>query len=470
MNGAPSSAIEFRASVPVWHAVDVLVVGGGPAGIAAAIAAARSGARTGLAERYGFLGGTATAGLVGPFMGVFEGNAERVQLIRGLFDEIVRRMEDLGGAIHPSKVIRGEGHSGFRLSGHNGVTPFEPETLKLVAAEMCLEAGVRLSLHSRFIAPILEGDRIGGVILATKAGLQAIRASVVVDCSGDGDVAMAAGVPMVKGRESDGLGQGVTLFFRVKNVDTERVERYAKEHPQDGVAGKPFGSLVAEAKAAGDFTLPRDRINFYRTPDPGVWGVNASRIVRIDPTSADELTRAEIEGRRQVVELLRFLRKYVPGCEQAQLAVTATQIGVRESRRIVGEHTLTLEDLQAGRHFADAVVFYNYPVDIHSPTDGTGGILNEIPIAPVYQIPYRSLVPLRVEQLLVAGRCLSATHEAAAAARVMPACFAMGQAAGTAAALALAAGTTVRRLDPESLRRRLREQGAYLGEGTAATA
>ncbi len=464
MSTSGQNTIELRATVPVTDETDVLVVGGGPAGIAAAIAAARNGARTLLVERYGFLGGTATAGLVGPFMGVLEGEGERVQLIRGIFDEIVRRMEALGGAIHPSKVIRGEGHSGFRFPGHNGVTPFDPDTLKLIAAEMCLEAGVRLAFHVRFIWPLLEGSRIAGIVAATKGGLQAFRATVVVDCSGDGDVATVAGVPMVKGRGPDGLGQGATLFFRVKNVDDERVERYARENPHDGVAGKPFGSLVAKAKAAGDFTLPRDRINFYRTPEPGVWGVNASRILRIDGTSVEDLTRAEIQGRRQVVELLAFLRKYVPGCERAMLAMTAAQIGIRESRRIVGEHVLCLEDLQVGRSFPDTVVFYNYPVDIHSPTDGTGGILSEIPIAPVYQIPYRSLVPQRIEQLLVAGRCLSATHEAAAAVRVMPACFAMGQAAGTAAALALKADTTVRRVDISALRQHLRAQGAYLGE------
>jgi glycine/D-amino acid oxidase-like deaminating enzyme len=464
MSHSGPATIELRAMVPVSWETDVLVVGGGPTGIPAAIAAARNGARTLLVERYGFLGGTATAGLVGPFMGCCEGEPERVQLIRGIFDEIVRRMEARGGAIHPTKVVRGEGHSGFRMPGHNGVTPFEPEVLKAVAAAMCLEAGVTLHLHSRFVHPLLQDGRMTGVVVATKSGLQAIKAAAVLDCTGDADIAFAAGVPTVKGRQADGLGQGATLFFRVKNVDTARVEQYAREHPDDGVGGRPFSSLVAKAKAAGDFDLPRDRINFYRALEPGVWGVNASRVLAIDPTRVEDLTRAELEGRRQVDALIFFLRKYVPGCEQATLAVTATQIGIRESRRIVGEHVLTLEDLQAGRRFPDTIVVYNYPVDIHSPTDGTGGILNEVRIAPVYEIPYRCLVPLQVEQLLVAGRCLSATHEAAAAVRVMPACFAMGQAAGTAAALALEAGTTVRRVDISALRQRLLAQGAYLGE------
>lgn len=252
-------------------------------------------------------------------------------------------------------------------------------------------------------------------------------------------------------------------------VDDERVERYIEEHPYDGVAGKPFGTLVERAKAAGDFDLPRDRINFYRTTEAGLWGVNASRILRVDGTSVEDLTRAEMEGRRQVLALLRFLRKYIPGCENASIATVAPQVGIRESRRIVGEHVLTLEDLQTGREFPDVIALYNYPVDIHSATDGTGGIQGHIPIAPIYQIPYRSLVPLGVEQLPVAGRCLSATHEAAAAVRVMPACFAMGQAAGTAAALSAKGGVPPRHLDVALLQRRLLEQGAYLGPQSALT-
>jgi len=455
--------------VPVVADQEVAVVGGGSAGLAAAIAAARNGARAMLVERYGFLGGTATASLVGPFMGVLTEDHEPVQLIRGLFDEIVRRMEQAGGAIHPSKVALGKGHAGYRLSGHRGVTPFDPEILKVVAAEMCLEAGVRLFLHSQFVRPLQTKGDIEGIVVANKSGLQAIRASVVIDCTGDGDVAAAAGAPMVKCGGADGSGQGATLFFRVKNVDDERVEQYVEEHPDDGVEGKPFGSLVERAKAASDFDLPRDRINFYRTNEAGVWGVNASRILLVDGTCVEDLTRAELEGRRQVLALLRFLRKYVPGCENATIAAVATQIGIRESRRIVGEHVLTLEDLQAGREFPDVIALYNYPVDIHSATDGTGGIQGHIPIAPIYQIPYRSLVPLGVEQLLVAGRCLSATHEAAAAVRVMPACFAMGQAAGTAAALSAKAGVPPRHLDVTLLQRRLLEQGAYLGSQSALT-
>jgi hypothetical protein len=268
---------------------------------------------------------------------------------------------------------------------------------------------------------------------------------------------------MVKGGGPGGYGQGATLFFRVKNVDDERVERYVEGHPQDGVAGKPFGSLVERAKHAGEFDLPRDRLNFYRTNQPGLWAVNGSRVLQVDGTSVEDLTRAELEGGRQVLALLRFLRKYIPGCENAMIAGVAPQIGIRESRRIIGEHVLCLEDLQTGREFPDAIALYNYPVDIHSATDAAGGIQEHISIAPIYQVPYRSLIPLGVEQLLVAGRCLSATHEAAAAVRVMPACFAMGQAAGTAAALSVKAGAPPRHLDVTLLQQRLLEQGAYLG-------
>lgn len=451
-----------EARVPIVASADVLVVGGGTAGFPAALSAARNGARTVLVEKYGFLGGTATAGLVGPFMGVMATtDGGRVQLVRGIFDETIRRMEQLGGATHPEKVRPGTMLSGFKVSGHDGVTPFDPETLKYVAAELCLEVGVDLRLHSQFVQPLLDDGRVVGVVVVGKSGLQAVRASVVVDCTGDGDVAAASGAPMAKGRQSDGLCQPATLFFRIGNVDGQAVERYAFEHPEDIESGRPFASLVQAASS--ELQLPRDRINMYPTPEPSVWRVNAGRILRVDGTDVMDLTRAEIEGRRQARLLLQFFRKYMPGCERAVLVDTATQVGVRESRRIVGEYVITLEDLATGRAFPDVVALSCYPVDIHSPTDSSGGIRGDMPTAPVYQIPYRSLLPLEVEQLLVAGRCLSATHEALAAVRVMPACFAMGQAAGTAAAIAARRGVPPRGVAMASLHAALREQGAYLG-------
>jgi hypothetical protein len=456
--------IAYQRELPVTTHVDVLVVGSGPAGLAAAIASARNGARTLLVERFGFLGGNLTAGLVGPCMTSYSLDGTQ-QLIKGIFEEFVLRMERIGAAIHPSKISAGSEYSGFIVYGHDKVTPFEPEAAKQVALEMCLESGVELLLHTFVADAIVESDTLTGVIIANKSGLQAIRSTITIDCSGDADVAARAGVPFEIGRQEDGLTQPMTLFFRVANVDDERVIEYVKAHPEDY---RPFASLVQKAREQGEFPIPRRGIGLYKTLKPGVWRINTTRIQRLDGTRAEDLTRAEIEGRRQVQALLQFFRKWLPGFESCELLDTAVTIGVRETRRIVGEYTLTLDDLASGREFDDVIALAGYPVDIHSPTGDGGGASGEWQTANVYQIPYRSLIPIKIEQLLVAGRCISATHEALGAIRVMPPAFAMGQAAGTAAALALEYGVSPRRVPVPKLQRVLINQGAYLGERVKA--
>jgi hypothetical protein len=454
--------VEYSQRVPVVRECDVLVVGGGPAGLGAAIGAAKSGARTLLVERYGFLGGNATASLVGPFMTSYSADG-KVQLIRGVFDELVRRMETLGGAIHPSKVPAAISKSAYMKHGHIGVTPFDPEAMKLVSAELCLEYGVELMLHTSFIDPLLDGQALAGAIVHNKAGLQALRASSTIDCSADADVAARSGVPFKQGRESDGLVQPMTMFFRVGNVDRQQVDAYFQEHPEEIEQRMAFSSCIKRAQAAGDYTIPRERLSLYESPQEGVWRVNVSRILGVDGTKVEDLTKAEIEGRRQVMEILAFLRKYVPGFQHCTLIDTAAQVGVRETRRIEGEYTLTLDDLISGRDFEDTIAYCAYPVDIHDPTGAGGGISNQGETANAYQIPYRCLVPRAVEQLLVAGRCVSATHEALGAIRVMPPSFAMGEAAGTAAALAIQEVVPPRRVPVGWLQQTLVEHGAYLG-------
>ncbi len=455
-------SVNYTRNVPVVKQADVLVIGGGPAGIAAAIAASRSGARTVLVERYGFLGGTATAALVGPFMTAYSAGGE-TQLIFGIFDELVRRMERISGALHPSRIDAGSPYSSYIVFGHHHVTPFHPEALKLVGAEMCLEAGVDLLLHSWFLDPLLDGQTVAGAIVANKSGLQALRATVSVDCTGDADLAFRAGAPTVKGRESDGKMQPMTMFMRIGNVDREKVEAYRRAHPDDP---RLFQSIVTAARDRGEFPIPRLSIGAYQEADGWTWRINTSRLLGLDGTDAADLTRAEVEGRRQTAFLVDFFRTHLPGFEACVLLETGAQIGVRETRRIVGEHVLSLEDLAAGRLFDDTVALAGYPVDIHQ-VDGVGASMAKpggtYPVAGTYAIPYRSLLPREVEGLLAAGRCLSATHEAAGAVRVMPPCFAMGQAAGTAAALAVKGGVSVRRLDIRTLQQSLIDQGVHLG-------
>lgn len=460
------ASFKYERNIAVAAETEVLVVGSGPAGLAAAIASARNGARTLLVERYGFLGGNLTAGLVGPCMTSYSLDGQ-TQLVKGVFEELVLRLEQLGAAVHPSKIPAGSEYAGFIVYGHDKVTPFNPEAVKQVALEMCLEAGVELLLHTFVVDALVEENRLTGVVVANKSGLQALRSTITVDCSGDGDVAARAGVPFEIGRAEDGLTQPMTLFFRVANVDDERVKEYVRAHPEDY---RPFASLVQQARERGEFPIPRRGIGLYRTLEPGVWRINTTRVQRRNGTDVGDLTQAEIEARKQVEALLRFFRKWLPGFERCELLDTATQIGVRETRRIAGEYTLTLEDLATGREFDDVIALAGYPVDIHSPTGDGGGVSAEWKTANAYQIPFRSLVPQRIEQLLVAGRCISATHEALGAVRVMPPAFAMGQAAGTAAALAVANGIPPRQVSVPELQRILLSQGAYLGERVGRSA
>lgn len=450
----------YQKELPVVAETEVLVVGAGPAGLGAAIASARNGAQTLLVERFGFLGGNLTAGLVGPCMTSFSLDGSE-QLIKGIFEEFVVRMEKMGGALHPSKIPAGSEYCSFIVFGHDKVTPFSPEAAKQVALEMCREAGVELLLHTFVADALVENDAVTGVVIANKSGLGVIRAALTVDCSADADVAARAGVPYHLGRDSDGLTQPMTLFFRVANVDDQKVKDYIAAHPEDF---RPFASLVNQAREAGEFTIPRKGVGVYRTLEPGIWRVNTTRIQRVDGTNAADLTKAEIEGRRQVMELLAFFRKWLPGFENCTLLDTATTIGVRETRRIEGEYTLTVEDLASGHDFPDVIALAGYPVDLHSPTGDDGILGGKYQSANAYQIPYRSLVPAKIDRLLVAGRSISATHEAMAAIRVMPPAMAIGEAAGTAAAIAMEYRVPPREVDVPTLQRALIRQNAYLGK------
>lgn len=454
----------YTREIDVESPTDVLVIGSGPSGLAAAVAAAREGMTVRLVEQYGYLGGNLTGALVGPCMTSFSLDG-KTQLIRGIFDEFVRTMESLGGAVHPSHTVGGSPFAGFMTYGHEAVTPFDPEVAKRVALEMALDAGVELMLHSMMVDSVVENGRVAGAVVAHKGGMSFLPATVTVDASGDGDVAARAGAEFRYGRESDGTVQPMTLFFRVRDVDDEAVAAYQAEHPEERF---PFESLVEKAHRDGAYSLPRRGVQLFKTIEPGVWRVNTTRVTGVDGTDVHDLTRAEVEARRQVLDLLDFFRAELPGMGSSRLLDTAATIGVRETRRIVGTYEITLDDLVQARAFEDVVAVAGYPVDIHSPTSKDGPFDDDIPTtANVYEIPYGALVPAEVDGLLVAGRCISGTHEALAAIRVMPPAFALGQAAGTAAAQAARGGIAPRDVDVRALQERLLEAGAYLGERLA---
>ncbi|MBS6646483.1 MAG: FAD-dependent oxidoreductase [Clostridiaceae bacterium] len=446
---------------------DVFVAGGGPAGVCAAIAAAREGAATVMAEQGGCAGGMATQGLVGPFMTCYDKDGENM-IIRGLFAEIVDRLVKRGGAIHPSQVRKGTAFTSWIRDGHDHVTPFDPEILKMVLDEMLEEAGVEVLYHTTFTEPVMEKKKVTGVILHSKSGFERINANVVIDCTGDGDVAYRAGVPWEMGDEKLNLIQPATLFFRICNVDTGAVEADITKNREnfyrkDGINYRSFHWWVSEARKHGEWSLDRVSVGLYRGVKPDEWCVNTSRIMGIDSTDNRSLSKGEMEGRRQVEEILHMIRTYIPGCGNAKLMSTASSLGIRESRHIRGEYRLTLEDILQGKVPDDRVLVCSNSVDVHGRYGPRSNEYLTIEKGAYYGVPYGCLVPCDVDGLLVAGRCISAESQAAGAVRVMPPVMAMGQAAGMAAAISVKTGKEVRFIDRETLKERLIENQVYLG-------
>ena len=414
----------------------VLVAGGGPAGLAAAVCAARAGAQVLLVERFGFLGGMATAGLVNPFMPYTL--PDGTWLSDGLFREITDRLRAQGGL------------GSFSQQDDDC---FDAEVFKFVADDLCQEAGVRLLLDATVSQPTVRDGLIQQVELVTKSGPLAAQAEVYVDCTGDADLAALAGVPCEVGRAEDALTQPMTLNFRMAGVDLERLP-----------SRREINSLYDQERAAGSIDNPRENVLWFYHPAPGVVHFNTTRVVKRNPVDPFDLSAAELEARRQVRQMVAFLKSHVPGFERAYLQAMAPALGVRESRRIQGEYVLTERDILTARHFPDVVARGNYPVDIHNPA-GAGTVIRHPPEGQAYHIPYRSLLPVAVDNLLVAGRSISATHEAQASLRIMPICVCLGQAAGVAAALAAAQHIPPRLLGYGALRRELDRQGANLAEG-----
>jgi succinate dehydrogenase/fumarate reductase flavoprotein subunit len=426
--------------VPVAYEVDVLVVGGGPAGVGAAFAAARLGAKTLLVEQFNCLGGVATAGGHGHICLYSSwGTSERI--VGGVIWEMAERVTKAGYGVHS-----------------NSATDFEVEGMKLVLEQMAEECRCHLLYHSFFADALVEDGRVTGVIVQNKNGRQAIRARRVVDCTGDGDVAARAGCAYDVGDEETGFCQPMTLMFTIGGVDHEKVKAFRKndymlahvwKKAQDDGFMRPFQSCV---------------MGWWWTPTrPDQYGVNFTHINHADSLKAEDLTRATLEGRKQAYETIAVYRKYVPGMENCYMISTPNTVGIRESRRIRGEYRLVKADLMAQREFPDSVGYGSFFIDIHN-TKGPG--MDAKTHRPEkgfkYQIPYRILVPRGVENLLVAGRCASTDHEALGSLRVMPQCGVMGQAAGAAAVLSLRADVSPRQVDVGALQGALREQGGIV--------
>jgi len=412
---------------PVVAETDVLVAGAGPAGLAAAIGAARTGAKTLLVEKHGFLGGMLTAGSV---LNIRQFNDGKRVIIGGVAGELARRIKNAGGTQH--------------TPAEGSCVRHDPEVTKVAAQEMALEAGVQLLLHTWVAGAVVRDGVTEGLLIENKSGRGALLGRVTVDATGDGDVIWQAGAEFEK---SDGRLQPMTLTFVLGGVEL---------WPQTMTA--ETRSAIKKAVDEGTFPAPRPPALFPMWRRAEVYA-NATRIAG-DCTVASDLTNAEVEGRRQVMGILEWLRRNAEGYRNAYLIATGAQVGLRESRRLAGVYTLTREDVLQGRDFPDGIARGAYGIDIHYPGRGAEMVLLEPGRS--YGIPWRCLVPRRLDGLIAAGRCISATHEALGSTRVMATCMAIGHAAGVGAALSALRRTRARDLAVEDIRHALKVQGAVL--------
>ena len=411
---------------------DLAVIGGGFAGVAAALAAARAGVKVLIVEKSNCLGGAAVNCLVNPFMPYWtEIDGRRVDLSAGIFKEIRDRLE-----------------ANHAMSGKS----FLEEELKYILNEMVAEANIDLLFHAYIFRAEKCNEHIASIMVATKSGEMQIEANYFIDATGDAQLAYLAGCPTVLGRESDHLCQPMTLCFRVGNVDVEKF--YASR--------ERLKIAHAQSLEAGELINPRENILVFKTPIHNLLHFNTTRVVRKNPVSPEEVTEAEVLARKQVYEIYEFMKKHADGLEDSFLMMTAGEIGVRESRMIVGDYVLTEQDCKSCVKFEDAIAACNYDIDIHNP-EGTGTSHYYFPSGEYYTIPYRSLIPTGVSNMLVAGRCISSDHGAQASYRIMPVVCCIGEAAGAAIGLAKRNKASVREINVSELQNSLKNNGAYIG-------
>jgi hypothetical protein len=438
---------EPARKVPLYGEYEVAVLGGGPAGIAAAVAASRAGRRTLLIERYGFLGGMGTAAGVTNFCGLHANvHGELHRVVRGVASDLLSRIDRLGGLNAPHLIL-----------GKIFAQAYDTAAYKIAADDLLAAHKVDILFHALGAGVVMHDDKhINALMVETKAGRQAVRAKIFIDCSGDGDLAAWSGAPYEVG-DNAGSMLYPSMMFRLNGVDPEKA----------GDAWRTIPALMEQAEAAGTHKFPRKAAIVRPQRSQIEWRVNFTQLARKDGTAVnglepDDLTRGEIEGRRQAVKAFEFLRT-VPGFEKSYIVDLPPQLGIRETRRVVGGYMLSGEDVLGCASFEDSIGVNGWPIESHV----AGDVIFKFPPIPqsrgFNELPYRMLVPEGVDNLLMAGRCASMTHDGQSAARVSGACFAMGEAAGSAAALALGGNTNPGDIAVEKLQQALKTQGAFIG-------
>ena len=444
---------------------DVVIAGGGVSGAIAAIASGRSGAKTLVVEQAGYFGGSLTGCGVGPMMTFHAGEQ---QIIKGIMQEVVGVMVEKGYS---------PGHIKDTTQYINYLTPFQSEGLKLVLDELIQQAGCDVLFHTAIGEVVVEGGKICSLTVCNKDGLHRVKGTVFVDATGDGDVAAWSDAPMTKGREGDGAMQPMTMNMKYCNVDTDslkkHMEAHAKEFPRmvnnialmfntSRLSFAGFEKEFRQARERGELEILREEVLAFETNTPGEFIINTTRILGKDGTNAVSLSEAEFLGRKQCRDLDLFLRKYVPGFQNAILEFTGPSIGIRGSRQLRGIYTLTAKDILERKEFSTVIAHSAYPIDIHNPNgEGTNSSFVSEP-GTYYSIPYEVMVSNEISNLLVTGRCISATFEAQAAIRTTPTAGALGHACGAAAALAAKEGGDTRKISVEKLQKQLLKEGAYL--------
>ena len=438
---------EPARNIPLYGEYEVTVLGGGPAGIAAAVAAARAGKRTLLIERYGFLGGMGTAAGVTNFCGLHANvHGEMHRVVQGVASDLLARIDRLGGLNAPHLIL-----------GKIFAQAYDTAAYKIAADDLLAAHKVDILFHALGAGVVMQDEaRIAALMVETKAGRQAVRSDIFIDCSGDGDLAAWAGARFEVG-DNAGSMLYPSMMFRLNGIDPEKAGDVWRAIPQ----------LMEQAEAAGTHRFPR-KAAIVRPQKSGIeWRVNFTQLKRSDGSAInglepDDLTRGEIDGRRQAVEAFAFLRT-VPGFEKSYIVDLPPQLGIRETRRVVGGYMLSGEDVLGCASFEDSIGVNGWPMDSHV----AGDVVFTFPPIPesrgFNELPYRMLTPEGLDNLLIAGRCASMTHEGQSAARVSGACFVMGEAAGTAAALALDGNAMPRDIAVEKLQQKLKEQGAFIG-------